>query len=393
MIHKLITGLFLVSILTFAACTNNAPKKITIEINLDSIPPKAETAYLDVLKPTETVTIDTISIDSTIEKLSFYLYSKPNTSLFRVRIGQHYSFLLVGGKKDLKVTGQYNKTKQLYIEGSHASKELQSFISSLNQQNIALNGLSNNLHNPKNHLSDSLRLVKTNLLKKKKKNLRKQIIEKAQATQNPSIAIFALSILGPENMQETGKTIIAELPSRFPGNHQVQDAVNLLKRKLNNSGKSMTTNVGDQVPEISSPNPQGVMISLENYKGKYVLIDFWASWCAPCRAANPKLVKIYSRFHSKGFDILSISLDKKKSAWINAIKKDHLSWKQMSDLAGWESTPAAIFNIKGIPANFLINPKGIIIAKDLQPEELTTKLQTIFSKTETNPSNEKSTTL
>lgn len=393
MIRKLITGLFLASILVFAACTNNTPKKITIEINLDSIPTKAKTAYLDILKPTETVTIDTVSIDSTIEKLSFYLYSKPNTSLFRVRIGQHYSFLLVGGKKDLKITGQYNKTKQLYIEGSQATKELQSFISNLNQQNIALNKLSDSLHSPKNPFSDSLRLVKTNQLEKDKKKLRKHIIQKAQTTQNPSIAIFALSILGTKNMQETAKTTIAELPSRFPGNHQVQDAVNLLKRKLNNSGKNITTNVGDPVPEINFPNPKGEMISLENYKGTYVLIDFWASWCAPCRAANPKLVKIYNRFHPKGFDILSISLDKKKSAWIKAIKEDHLPWKQMSDLAGWESTPAAIFNVRGIPANFLINPKGIIIAKDLQPEALTNKLQSIFSKAETKPSNEKPTTL
>jgi peroxiredoxin len=136
------------------------------------------------------------------------------------------------------------------------------------------------------------------------------------------------------------------------------------------------TDIGDAATDFISVNTKNKKISLSSYKGKYVLVDFWASWCKPCREENPNLLAAYKKYNSKGFNILSISLDEERSKdkWLAAIKDDNLPWEQVSDLKGWESEVAVKYGIVAIPANFLIDPKGIIIAKDLRGEALTSKL-------------------
>lgn len=119
-------------------------------------------------------------------------------------------------------------------------------------------------------------------------------------------------------------------------------------------------------------------VSLAAYKGKYVLLEFWASWCGPCRAENPNLLKQKQLFGDKGFNILGVSLDKSKDPWVKAIEKDGLTWTQVSDLKGWNNDIAIMYGIKAVPANFLIDPSGRIIAQDLRGEALNKKLQEIF---------------
>ena len=119
-------------------------------------------------------------------------------------------------------------------------------------------------------------------------------------------------------------------------------------------------------------------VSLASYKGKYVLLEFWASWCGPCRAENPNLLKQKQLFGDKGFNILGVSLDKNKELWVKAIEKDGLTWTQVSDLKGWNNDIAVMYGIKAVPANFLIDPSGKIIAQDLRGEALNKKLKEIF---------------
>ncbi|MCV9386327.1 peroxiredoxin family protein [Reichenbachiella ulvae] len=136
--------------------------------------------------------------------------------------------------------------------------------------------------------------------------------------------------------------------------------------------------IGAEAPEISLPNPNGEIITLSSLRGKYVLIDFWAAWCRPCRMENPNVVKMYEKYHDKGFDILGVSLDRKKESWVQAIQQDGLNWNHVSDLQYFNSEAAQLYQINSIPATYLIDPEGKIIGKNLRGPVLEAKLEEIF---------------
>jgi peroxiredoxin len=136
--------------------------------------------------------------------------------------------------------------------------------------------------------------------------------------------------------------------------------------------------VGNPAPEISLPGPDGGEIKLSSLRGKVVLIDFWASWCGPCRRENPEVVRIYNRFRDKGFEVFGVSLDRDRDAWLNAIAKDGLVWTQVSDLKYWQSQAAQLYGVKSIPHTVLIDQEGKIIMRRLRGKALERKLEEIF---------------
>jgi thiol-disulfide isomerase/thioredoxin len=143
--------------------------------------------------------------------------------------------------------------------------------------------------------------------------------------------------------------------------------------------------IGQRAPELTYLSPEGKEISLSSLRGQMVLIDFWASWCMPCRIENPNLVEVYRKYNNKrftrgnGFTIYSVSLDKDKDAWINGIKNDGLLWEShVSDLKGWSADAAALYNVEAIPANFLVDADGIIVARNLRADALGQTMETFL---------------
>lgn len=200
-----------------------------------------------------------------------------------------------------------------------------------------------------------------------------QILEKRNdqqlifATQNPN-SIFSIGAL-------------VEVANRR-GTKPVESAFYNLSKELQNTinGKELAARiyadkniiVGSIAPNFSQPDTQGNMIQLSDFKGKFVLLDFWASWCAPCRAENPNLKKAYNIYKPKGLEIFAISLDDKnsKEAWIKAIQDDGLPWIHAADLKGWRNEAAVLYGVKGVPQNYLIDPTGKIVAINIRGEEL-----------------------
>lgn len=185
------------------------------------------------------------------------------------------------------------------------------------------------------------------------------------------VALWATNFLPAEKEMASLVDIADRLGKARPNHPQVQQFVNNLQRLQG-------VNEGAMAPEINLATPAGPTLALSSLRGKYVLIDFWASWCGPCRRENPNVVKTYAAYKDKGFEIFGVSLDQNREAWLKAIETDKLVWKHVSDLQYWNSAGAQAYQVNSIPQTFLVNPEGRIIAKGLRGAALDNYLAKLF---------------
>lgn len=174
---------------------------------------------------------------------------------------------------------------------------------------------------------------------------------------------------------ETDVVYMEEINKRLQSKFAKNQVATYSKNKLN---KLKQLAIGSVAPEISLPDANGKNITLSSLKGKYILIDFWAAWCGPCRQENPNVVAAYDKYKNKGFEIYGVSLDDNKDKWVGAIEKDKLTWINVSDLRGWQSSAAKLYGITAIPKNFLLDKQGKIIAKNLRGSALEAKLKELM---------------
>ena len=183
---------------------------------------------------------------------------------------------------------------------------------------------------------------------------------------------YATNALNPEEEYAFLAPLAPQFEKAFPNSEYVKDFSAKIAQYKN------AIQVGQAAPEITLASPDGKTVSLSSLRGKYVLIDFWASWCGPCRQENPNVVKMYNKFKGKNFEIYGVSLDREKEKWTQAIAQDGLSWVHVSDLKFWQSAGAEAYGVRSIPATFLLDPNGKVIAKNLRGQALEAKLAEIL---------------
>jgi thiol-disulfide isomerase/thioredoxin len=199
-----------------------------------------------------------------------------------------------------------------------------------------------------------------------------------QNIQSPAL-IVTLNSFNMEQEFEAYEQVVKALKASYPDSPTVQDIAKNLDALSKKFGPKKPLGPGSEVPDIVMANPEGVDLSLSDYKGKIVLIDFWASWCGPCRQENPNVVKLYNKYKDAGFDIFSVSLDRQKERWVAAIEQDKLTWDgHVSDLKGWQNVAAQAYGVTGIPFTVLLDKEGKVISTNLRGFQLEKTLESIF---------------
>lgn len=216
--------------------------------------------------------------------------------------------------------------------------------------------------------------------------LAKEIKERVNKTTDPITGIYYLSGLQNPDDIEYIKNTLDDYKKIMPASTYVSDMQAQLKQQEDAKAQQAAMEaaagkiaIGSEAPDFTQKNPQGKDVKLSDYRGKVVLLDFWASWCKPCRYENPNVVAAYNKYKDKGFTVFSVSLDKDRDAWLKAIDQDGLVWPaHVSDLQYWNNAVAKEYGITGIPAAFLIDKDGVIVAKDIRGEELEAKLKEVL---------------
>jgi thiol-disulfide isomerase/thioredoxin len=210
---------------------------------------------------------------------------------------------------------------------------------------------------------------------------RKEKLYAAFVRRNPNspVALYAMDLY---SMINSANPLEAEaLLNGMPDKQQNSPRMIHLRKWIE---KNKTTMVGSMAPQFTQTDTSGKPLALKALQGNYVLLDFWASWCHPCREQNPSLVKLYEKYKSKGFTILAVSLDSKKESWIKAIHQDKLKWNHVSDLHFWDNEAARLYGITSVPQNFLLDPNGKIIAKNLHGQDLEQALDEAYKNSTAN---------
>jgi peroxiredoxin len=372
--------LWIVAAIAFsaAACENNGSKNFTVTGEVKNAP--ATVVYL------EQISFDNMPpqvLDSiTLNDGKFSLKGKAaEESLLQLRFPQIENgplFFVINDKSDITITGDWSDIRKLSYKGSPASERLREFVDSLSNTQQKLGNMQYELQNVIQ--GDSLRNLQqaamTNMVTAFKTYVKKVAME----DKSPMVSMFATSINTGADATEN-EAMYNNLLKRFPKHTGIQTIVKQYRESVASAPqapKQNTPAIGTMAPDITMPDVNGNNFSLSSLKGKYVLVDFWASWCGPCRGENPNIVAAYNKYKNKNFTILGVSLDKTKDAWLEAIKKDGLTWTHISDLKFWDSEAVGLYGFNGIPYNVLLDPTGKIIADNLRGSDLERKLEEVL---------------
>ncbi|MCE7055549.1 AhpC/TSA family protein [Algoriphagus sp. AGSA1] len=274
-------------------------------------------------------------------------------------------------KDDVNVDYDFSEPENLVIEGSRDSKEMLKIEKLMESYQSKVNALNEAYYNAMSENdTEAIKQIQTDAMALET-NQASEVKNVINSMGDSFASLAAIGLLNPKNEFQFMDSLVAKLDERYPETKTIVQ----LKQQLD---EMRALSMGQVAPEIELPNPAGETVKLSDLRGKYVMIDFWAAWCKPCREENPNVVELYNEYKDKGFEVFGVSLDRTKEAWVEAIEEDGLTWTQVSDLKYFNSVAAELYQINAIPATYLIDPDGKIIGKDLRGPSLRAKLAEIF---------------
>jgi LPXTG-motif cell wall-anchored protein len=363
--------------------TENNSNPFTVSGTLKNSPSKVVYLEETIIATGQTILKDSASINAD-GKFSISV-DVPGEGVYNLRLSNEPAFAtIINDATRINIEADFKKKFDFYdVSGSAASKGIKDYLAKLNELQRQKFNYYNQADSIRKNKGDSLQAIG---LEQKQRDITQQMKTITEQTVRQSskapLSLFILATYqGMANNQgfrmfaftaEELVGMLSEMINKFPGNDDIINIKNSIESQIK---KSL---VGKQAPEISLPDTEGKEVKLSSYRGKYVLVDFWASWCGPCRRENPTVVEAYGRFRDKNFTVLGVSLDKQKEAWQKAIVDDNLNWTHISDLKYWSSEVVPLYGIQSIPFNVLVDPEGKIVAENLRGTALEQKLGEIL---------------
>ena len=357
-------ALLLLAVICLAAC-NKKGNDFTVIGDISNMP--QQQVILEELGIAEFVLVDSVMSD---EKGHFELKgTAPEEGRYRLRFTDNKYVILTIDKGNIKITADWNDIENYNVAGSPSSESFRVFMGNFRNYIKDLNTLNIVKDSMIARGNDSLLQMANAEQQDKMVSLTRYVETYADTTSSLSNALFAVQMLNPASEQDYLKAFMGGLERRFPKSAIAKEYVKKYNEMLAQQAAAAPEVTGPQIgapaPDVTLTSTDGKQVSISSFKGKYVLVDFWASWCGPCRRENPNVVDAYNKFKDKNFTILGISLDDDRTKWMEAIKKDELTWTHISDLKGWESIAGRAYGVQSIPAIFLLDPGGKIIARDI----------------------------
>lgn len=382
--------------LGFISCGNSSKNESTgFTVNLELTSAVGKTIILDKLTPSKAEPVDTIVVGEDGKVVFNGTTSNKELYLVHTDDNKLYVYLAIDSVDNITIKGDYETFIDDYsIEGSSASlliKEVNDHNAIANKKMYEINNSINAEQDPvkRDSIIAIARVEFTKVLEEEKAfianfidanpgslaafiALYQRILDQSIFDLNADVSVFDFYKKVADGMKQTNPN--SEFTKMLIANNLQMESQLEASRQAN-----VTTSIGADAPDVEAPGLDGKMYKLSDLKGGYVLLDFWAAWCRPCRAENPNVLSNYNKYKEKGFTVFQVSLDGTKQNWENAINKDGLgAWIHVSDLQEWDSEDARTYNVSSIPTNFLIDPEGKIIAKNLRGPALGAKLSELL---------------